>query len=119
MRFTEKIVMLSVVFCLLFGVGFSCNLFSQENRKNLVHNPGFEEAITVPGEENLLPRDWSCYNKECSWHEKPKGKGMSQWSIDNQVAHSGKHSLKVKGDGNRGMAMQTVTHGFCQIFSVN
>ena len=79
MRFIGKVVELSVVFCFIFGIGFSQNLFSDENnRKNLIKNPSFEK-IAIGKDGELLSKDWYFYNKECSWHEMPKGKGMSKW----------------------------------------
>ena len=107
MRVIERVIRLSVVFVILFTIDSSQSLFSKESEVNLVHNPGFEE--TVIGKDNeLLPKNWLCYNKECSWYEKPKGKGMSKWSLDSEIVHGGKYSLKVTGDGNRGMSMQTL-----------
>ncbi|MDD5698535.1 MAG: sugar-binding protein [Victivallaceae bacterium] len=66
--------------------------------ENLVRNPGFEEnAKKAVG--------WQTMGK---WFEKPKGSGISETAVDTTVAHEGKNSLVIKGNQNRGYALQDV-----------
>ncbi|NLC58536.1 MAG: DUF4091 domain-containing protein [Armatimonadetes bacterium] len=63
---------------------------------NLLANSGFEEG-------------WVAWNTNNPWYEaggEGKGNGLSTWTLDEQVFHSGKASARVQGQGNRGLAMQ-------------
>jgi len=70
----------------------------QGNSVHLLQGGDFEKGLT----------GWTTGH---SWYEAGgpgKGGGISSWSLDESIAHSGKFSLKVVGQKNRGLAMQVL-----------
>ncbi|MEA3403402.1 MAG: carbohydrate binding domain-containing protein [Armatimonadota bacterium] len=61
--------------------------------ENLVSNPGFEQGA----------ERWGLIN---NWYA-PEGKQASPGVIDDAAAHSGRASLRIDGQGSRGLAIQS------------
>ena len=84
---------------------FSAKATSQQESANLISNPGFEEVCEKGGIS--LPKSWVDPTRQ-KWYEKPKGSGISDVVIDDQVSHSGKCSLKITGTNNRVISWQCI-----------
>ncbi len=69
----------------------------EQLQRNLMHNGDFERGL----------EGWST---EHYWYA--LGKGLSQWEVDEKTVKSGKHSLKVIGKNNRGIAIQDLRPPF-------
>lgn len=69
---------------------------------NLLSNPGFE--LIADGR----PAEWSIGH---TWYEEPKGSGLSPVATDALVFQgAGQHSLRMTGEGNRGLARQGMAY---------
>jgi hypothetical protein len=81
----------------LLGLALTCTgiVSAQPQGRNLISNPGFENGITA----------WVTGN---GWYEMPKGGGTSVAVVDDQIAHSGKCSLRLDGGGKRGLVMHVL-----------
>lgn len=71
--------------------------------ENLLANPSFEEV------EDGLAAGWRCGGFD--WYEEPEGAGLSRVEIDETVVQGpGQRSLKLIGEGNRGIVRQTLRY---------
>lgn len=85
---------------MVLGVVLVLGFFAGEvlAEENLLKNPGFEKSASKAA-------NWSTKSR---WYEKPKGSGISRVVIDTSIAHSGRNSLKIKGEDNRAFVQQRI-----------
>lgn len=112
MRGVMSVGFFALLFALALKFGLADWCIAQEGKevtplrdrlqRNLLRNGDFEQGLD----------GWST---EHQWYA--KGEGLSRWEVDETVVKSGKRSVKVVGQNNRGIAIQDLRPPFplCQV----